>query len=159
MKATKLLYFGAIVIFGLAGTVAHAQGNGNGHGKGHDKDKHSDGDRDDRDDRGDRNDRHYVYSYSQHDRDEMHDWYDHHRSNLPPGLAKKDRLPPGLEKKMVIHEVIPAEYRVYVHPAPVEIVRVLPPPPPDCEHVVVGGHIVLMNRKTSVVLDIFNVGF
>ena len=159
MKAAKLLYFGAIVIFGLAGTVAHAQGNGNGHGKGHDKDKHSDGDRDDRDDRGDRNDHHYVYSYSQHDRDEMHDWYDHHRSNLPPGLAKKDRLPPGLEKKMVIHEVIPAEYRVYVHPAPVEIVRVLPPPPPDCEHVVVGGHIVLMNRKTSVVLDIFNVGF
>ena len=159
MKATKVLYFGAIVIFALAGTVAHAQGNSNGHGKGHDKDKHSDSDRDDRDDRGDRNDRHYVYSYSQHDRDEMHDWYDHHRSNLPPGLAKKDRLPPGLEKKMVIHEVIPAEYRVYVHPAPVEIVRVLPPPPPDCEHVVVGGHIVLMNRKTSVVLDIFNVGF
>ena len=150
MKTTKLLYLGAVVIFGVA-NVAYAQGNSNGHGKGH-KDKHSNGDQD-RDDRG------YAYAYSQHDRDELHNWYDHHQGSLPPGLAKKDRLPPGLEKKMVIHQLMPVEYRQYVHPAPVEIVRVLPPPPPDCEHVVVGGHIVLMNRKTSVVLDIFNVGF
>lgn len=157
MKATKLLYFSAIVFFGLAGTMAHAaQGNSQGHGKGHDKDNRSEGDqdRDDRDDHG-----HRQYAYSKHDRDQVQDWYEHHRGNLPPGLAKKDRLPPGLEKKMVVHEVIPAEYRVYVHPAPVEIVRVLPPPPPDCEHVVVGGRIVLMNRKTSVVLDVFNVSF
>jgi Ni/Co efflux regulator RcnB len=147
-----MLYFSAVVIFGIAASMAYAQGNGNGHGKGHDKDKHGDGD-DDRDDRA------YVYSYSKHDRDEMNDWYEHHRGNLPPGLAKKDRLPPGWEKKMAVHQVMPAEYREYVRSAPVEIVRVLPPPPPDCEHVVVGGHIVLMNRKTSVVLDIFNVGF
>jgi hypothetical protein len=149
VKATKFLFVGAVVIFGIA-NVAYAQGNSNGHGKGHDKDKHSDGDHD-RDSR--------DYSYSQHDRDELHNWYAHHQGNLPPGLAKKDRLPPGLEKKMVIHQVMPAEYREYVRPAPVEIVRVLPPPPPDCEHVVVGGRIVLMNRKTSVVLDIFNLGF
>jgi hypothetical protein len=152
VKATKLLYFGAVVIFGFAANLAYAQGNSNGHGKGHDKDKHSNGDQD-------RDSRDYEYSYSKHDRDELNNWYDHHRGNLPPGLAKKDRLPPGLEKKMVIHQVLPVEYREYVRPAPVEIVRVLPPPPPDCEHVVVGGHIVLMNRKTSVVLDIFNVGF
>ena len=152
MKATKLLYFGAVVILGIATSAAYPQGNGNGHGKGHDKDKHSDGN-DDRDDRV------YAYSYSKHDRDELNDWYDHHRGNLPPGLAKKDRLPPGWEKKMVVHQVMPVEYREYVRPAPLEVVHVLPPPPPDCEHVVVGGHIVLMNRKTSVVLDIFNVGF
>jgi len=33
-------------------------------------------------------------------------------------------------------------------------VRVLPPPPPDCAHVLVAGHIVLLNRKTNIVLDI-----
>jgi hypothetical protein len=32
----------------------------------------------------------------------------------------------------------------------------LPPPPPDCAHVVIGGHIVLMNRRTNVALDIFH---
>jgi hypothetical protein len=155
LKANKLLYFGAVVLFGLGSSLAYGQGNSKGHGKGHDKDSHGDSG----DERGDRDDRDSAYSYSQHDRDQMNDWYDHHRGHLPPGLAKKDRLPPGLEKKMVVHQALPVEYREYVHPAPVEIVRVLPPPPPDCEHVVVGGHIVLMNRKTSVVLDIFNVGF
>ena len=149
MKANRLLYFGAVVIFGVGAHSAYAQGKSNGHGKGHDKNKHSDGDYD-------RDGRDYAYSYSPHDRAELHNWYDNHRGNLPPGLAKKDRLPPGWEKKMVIHQVMPVEYREYVRPAPVEIVRILPPPP-DCEHVVVGGHIVLMNRKTSVVLDIFNV--
>jgi hypothetical protein len=154
VKANRLLYFGALVIFGVGATVAHAQGKSNGHGKGHDKDKHSDGDYD-RDGRDGRDGRDYAYSYSPHDRDELHHWYDNHRGNLPPGLAKKDRLPPGWEKKMVVRQVMPVEYREYVRPAPAEIVRILPPPP-DCEHVVVGGQIVLMNRKTSVVLDIFS---
>jgi hypothetical protein len=152
MKATRWLYFSAVVIFGVAANVTYAQGNSHGHGKGHDKDKHSYGGYD-------RDNRAYSYSYSKHDRDELRKWYARHQGNLPPGLAKKDRLPPGLEKKLVVHQVMPVEYREYVRPAPVEIVRVLPPPPPDCEHVVVGGHIVLMNRRTLVVLDIFNLGF
>jgi hypothetical protein len=152
VKASKLLYFGAAVILGFAASMGYAQGNGNDHEKGHYKDKHSNRDHD-------RDARVYTYSYSKHDRDELHNWYDLHRGNLPPGLAKKDRLPPGWEKKVVVHQVMPVEYREYVRPAPVEIVRVLPPPPPDCEHVIVGGHIVLMNRKTSVILDIFNAGF
>jgi hypothetical protein len=73
-----------------------------------------------------------ILSY---DRDELHHWYAH-RTSLPPGLAEKERLPPGWEKKVVVHRLMPVEYRTYVHPAPVELVRVLPPPPPDCQHVV-----------------------
>ena len=37
---------------------------------------------------------------------------------------------------------------------PEELERRLPPPPADCAHVLIGGHIVLVNRRTSVVLDI-----
>jgi hypothetical protein len=150
VKTTKRFLFGAAVILGVFANIAYSQRNSNGHGKGHEKDKTGGHDREGRA---------YIYSYSKHDRDELRNWYDHHREHLPPGLAKKDHLPPGWEKKMVVHQVIPVEYRTYVRPAPVEIVRVLPPPPPDCEHVVIGGHIVLMNRETSLVLDIFNVGF
>ena len=39
---------------------------------------------------------------------------------------------------------------------PVDVVRRLPPPPPDCENVVIGGHFVLLNRKTNIVVDIFH---
>jgi len=41
-------------------------------------------------------------------------------------------------------------------PCPEEIEHRLPPPPPDCAHVVIGGHVVLVNRSSYVVLDIFH---
>jgi hypothetical protein len=43
-----------------------------------------------------------------------------------------------------------------MYPCPEELERRLPPPPPDCAHVFIGGHIVLLNRKTEVVVDIFH---
>jgi len=55
-------------------------------------------------------------------------------------LVRNGTLPPGLQKR--------------IQPCPPELVRVLPPPPPDCAHVLVAGHIVLLNRKTNIVLDI-----
>ena len=41
-----------------------------------------------------------------------------------------------------------------LQPCPENLERRLPPPPPECDHVLVGGHIVLLNRRTSVVVDI-----
>jgi len=41
-------------------------------------------------------------------------------------------------------------------PCPYEVEHRLPPPPPGCEHVVIGGHVVLMNRSTFVVMDIIH---
>ena len=29
-------------------------------------------------------------------------------------------------------------------------------PPPDCAHVVIGGHLVLLNRRTHITVDIFH---
>jgi Ni/Co efflux regulator RcnB len=51
-------------------------------------------------------------------------------------------LPPGLRKKMM--------------PCPEEVERRLQPPPVGCEHVVLGGHIVLVNRSTYIVMDIIH---
>ena len=45
--------------------------------------------------------------------------------------------------------------KMIVH-CPGELERHLPPPPPDCEHVVIGGHIVLLNRRTFLVVDLFH---
>ena len=128
MKVTKWMFAGALAVLVLTGNSALAQGHG--HGKGHAKHQ------DDDDDQG-------GY-YKTGDRDYIRGWYDAHQSNLPPGLAKKDRLPPGLEKQLVRRGTLPPGLQK----------RRLPPPPPDCAHVLIAGHIVLLNRRTNVILDI-----
>lgn len=136
-----------------AGMLSLSGANLGAQGRGHDKDKgngNGNGNGKKGDDRG---------SFSDHDRDEMRSWMVANQSHLPPGLAKKDRLPPGLEKQLVVRGTLPPGLQKKIEPVPVELERRLPPPPPDCEHVVIGGHIVLMNRRTSIVLDIFHVEF
>jgi len=145
MPRMKWLGIWAAGIFLFSASAALAQDHGKGHGKGHDK--HGDDD----DDRGSE---HY---YKDHDREEIHGWYVEHANNLPPGLAKKDRLPPGLEKQLVLRGTLPPGLQKKIQPVPVELERRLPSPPPECAHVVIGGHIVLLNRRTNLVLDIFHV--
>ena len=111
-----------------------------GHGKNHDNDD---------EDRG----RSY---YSDHDRNEVRRWYHDSDDHLPPGLAKKDQLPPGLEKQLRVRGTLPPGLRKKMQPCPEEIERHLPPPPRECEHTVIGGHVVLVNRSTFVVLDIIH---
>ena len=123
----------------------HDKGHGNGHWR--DKGKHED--RDDDDDR-------RGYGFASHDRDEFRGWYSENYRHLPPGLAKRDRLPPGLERELVVRERFPRDLEAHVVMVPADLDRRLPPPPPDCERVAVGGHIVLRNRNTKVVLDIFH---
>lgn len=121
----------------LTGSQALPQG----HGKGHNK--HGE-----EDDQGD--------VYKEHDRQVLREWYGRHSSDLPPGLAKKDRLPPGLEKQLVRRGTLPPGLQKRIQPCPPELERQLPPPPPDCAHVVIGGHLVVLNRRTDVVVDIFH---
>jgi Ni/Co efflux regulator RcnB len=130
---------GVLLVMSLGVTrIARADGHGHGH------------DRDD-DDRG----RHY---YSDHDRDSARDWYhDHDRDgHLPPGLAKRDQLPPGLERQLRVRGTLPPGLRKKMRRCPEEVEHRLPPPPRGCEHVVIGGHLVLVNRSTYVVMDIIH---
>jgi Ni/Co efflux regulator RcnB len=93
-----------------------------------------------------------------HDREYMRDWYHEHDRDqqLPPGLAKRDRLPPGLEKQLRLRGTLPPGLRKKMMPCPEEVERRLPRPPAGCAHVVIGGHVVLVNRSSYVVLDIFH---
>jgi len=63
--------------------------------------------------------------------------------DLPPGLRKKyyrtGKLPPGWEKK--------------IRPFPPDLVRVLPAPPPNCEHGYIDGVAIVYDRKTRIILD------
>jgi Ni/Co efflux regulator RcnB len=139
MKIGKWIAVIAATILLSNGSIALAQGKG--HGKGHDK--HGDDDQD-------------AQFYKDHDREALHGWYAEHGDQLPPGLAKKDRLPPGLEKQLVRRGTLPPGLQKRLQPCPEELERQLPPPPPDCAHLVIGGHLVLLNRKTNIIVDIFD---
>lgn len=143
MTPNQLIRVCATAAFFLASGLCYGQGNGHGHGRGHNKGRHGD-------------DEQYQSSYSRHDKDEMRLWYREHDRDLPPGLAKRDRLPPGLERQLVVRGTLPPGLRKKIEPCPPELVRELPPPPADCEHVVIGGHLVLLNRRNFVVVDVFH---
>jgi hypothetical protein len=104
----------------------HDKDHGKGKGKGHDDD---DGDHDSRHFR--REDYVVIERYYGGPRD------------LPPGLRKKyyrtGKLPPGWQKKM--------------HPFPPELVRQLPPLPPNCERGYVDGVAIVYDRTTRIILD------
>jgi Ni/Co efflux regulator RcnB len=152
----------ALVSLALSMTVAVAQGNGHGHDK-HDRD-------DDRDRWQDREEGHghgHGHQAREHgnghgrghykDRDrDIHDWYRTHYSNLPPGLSKRDRLPPGLERQLVVNGTLPPGLRGKMQPCPRELEVMLPPPEPGYRHVVIGGNLVLVNRVSFQVADVFH---
>lgn len=149
----------AALSLSLSATIAVAQGNGHGHG--HDRDD-NDGwqDRDEGHGHGHGHDKdhgrgHAYGHYKDHDRD-IHDWYRAHYSHLPPGLAKRDRLPPGLERQLIVNGTLPPGLRGKMQPCPQELEVMLPPPPPNYEHVFVGGSLVLVNRVSFQIGDVFH---
>src|SRR5229473_4102495 len=164
MKSNGWLHTFAIAILALSTSVALAQHEGHGHGRGHDKHGNEDEDNDN-DRKGDSDKEHghkghgHGRGYDDRDHQVMHGWYEGHRGNLPPGLAKKDRLPPGLERQLELRGTLPPGLRGRIYAVPVDLERELPPPPPNCEHVFIGGHVVLLNRSTFVVVDVFHLGF
>ena len=105
------------------------------------------------DDDGDDQGRHY---YSEHDQNEMREWYRDRDDHLPPGLAKKDQLPPGLERQLQVRGTLPPGLRKKMTRCPEDLEQRLPPPPQGYAHMVIGGHIVLVNPQTYLVLDIFH---
>lgn len=148
----------AALSLSLSATIAVAQGNGHGHG--HDRDDDSDRwqDRDEGHGHGHDKDhgRGHAYGhYKDRDRD-IHDWYRAHYSHLPPGLAKRDRLPPGLERQLIVNGTLPPGLRGRMQPCPRELEVMLPPPPPNYEHVFVGGNLVLVNRVSFQIGDVFH---
>jgi hypothetical protein len=131
-----------LIIFMLAGFGVPANGT---HGaKGHGKNK---------------DDRYYEEHASrdpaitQKERVMLGRWYREGRG-LPPGLAKRDRLPPGLEKHLVRGGALPPGLQKKIQPLPVVIERELNVLPAGYRRGYVGGHIVIVNDKTSLVLDV-----
>jgi len=100
-------------------------------------------------------------TYSDRDRDSdsrvIATWYKEHPTEHPGrgrGRGRGHELPPGWEKKVVRSQAIPVEYREYVEPVPVVLVRTLPPVRPGWEFVLISNRVVLINRPTWMVIDV-----
>jgi hypothetical protein len=146
----KAFFAGAIACALICGGVA-AQGNGNGNGKdkgkGHNKQK---------DDQGENQGGYVQYGFGPHDREVIQTYYSGHKSGLPPGLAKRGgNLPPGLEKQLQRNGTLPPGLQKKLEPCPVELDRQLPPIPADYRRAVIDAHIVVLNRHTNVIVDIY----
>jgi hypothetical protein len=150
----------AVLLAGSGSVMARDHGHGHGHGD--DEDQGSHGDHANHGDHGRRGDRDWGRDdnrgryYRGHDQDEIRVWYRDHYQHLPPGLAKRDALPPGLERQLVVRGTLPPGLRRHMEPCPPDLVRELPPPPPHCEHVIISGHLVLLNRENFQIVDIFH---
>ena len=117
---------GSLLSLALSCTIAVAQGNGHGHDR-----------------------------YADHDQD-IRGWYRAHHDHLPPGLAKRDHLPPGLERQLVVNGSLPPGLQKKMQPCPRELEVMLPPPPPNYVHVVIGGNLVMYNRATLQIGDVLH---
>ena len=78
------------------------------------------------------------------------------RSNLPPGLAKRETLPPGLEKQLRERGTLPPglQKKIRIQPLPVELERQLTPIPTGYRRVVIAGNVIVMNPTTGLIYDI-----
>jgi hypothetical protein len=126
-----------------AAFAAPALAQGKGKGKGHQKDQSAD------DTRG-------RVAFSPRDQEIIRDYFRDQRSNLPPGLAKRDRLPPGLQKHLERDGTLPPGLQKRLQPFPDDLERRLPRLPVDCycDRRVIGVDVIILARRTQIIVDI-----
>ncbi len=82
------------------------------------------------------------------------DWFRRYHSDLPPGLAKRDRLPPGLEKQLRERGTLPPGLQKRVQPLPWELERRLRRLPRGYRRFIIGRNVILMDEGTAVIYEI-----
>lgn len=98
-----------------------------------------------------------VVLFTDSDRSIIGDYLRVNRSNLPPGLAKRDRLPPGLERQLQRNGRLPPGLQKRVAPFPVDLSRRLPPLPGGYSRVFLGHRAMILDQGMRI-LDLFLVG-
>jgi len=77
---------------------------------------------------------------------------------MPPGLAKRHRdLPPGLERQLRRNGHLPPGLDKKLHRFPLDLERRLSPLRPGLIRAMIGVHAVILDPRTSLILDVFKV--
>lgn len=92
--------------------------------------------------------------FSTRDRDLIYDYYSRGRKHkrTPPGLAKRSQLPPGLARQVERNGTLPPGLQGRGLPGDLE--SRLSGLPEGFVRLIVGTDVVLMNKKTRVIVDI-----
>jgi hypothetical protein len=156
---TAVLFISFAVSCFVQIALAQGQGHGNGQGKGQGKNKQvKDDDRND--ERGQIQDdvaRKGSINFSTRDRRLIYDYFRGSNSNLPPGLAKRgDNLPPGLQKQLERNGTLPPGLQKRLTPFPRELEVRLPRLPDIYRRGRVGDSVVIIDRRTQRILDVFD---
>ncbi len=92
--------------------------------------------------------------FSPRERQIINDCFEENRSDLPPGLAKRERLPPGLERQLQRNGTLPPGLQKRVQPLPDFCTSRLPRLPQTWVRVSLGGRIILLDSRQRIV-DMF----
>lgn len=86
----------------------------------------------------------------------IQEFFSGYSRGLPPGLAKRGgNLPPGLQRQLRRNGILPPGLQKRLEPLPVDLERRLPDIPEIWRRVILGPHIILLDRRTSRILDLF----
>jgi Ni/Co efflux regulator RcnB len=121
MNKHSILAIGIGALLAFSATTAHAQNDRQGHTQFDDKDRQTAG-----------------------------DWYKQHKDHPPAGFRDKDRLNADQESRLREGAPLDKDLRNKVHPAPEDLRRSLPEPPPNHRYVAIGGHLGLIDNHFQV---------
>jgi hypothetical protein len=96
-------------------------------------------------------------AFDDHEHVVVNGWWGEHRTHPGIGFRVEDRLPADWVPRLQAGLVFDAGWRARLHPVPVDLYRRLPPPPPHFTYYVVGGHVVLVDRRNWRVADVIRV--
>lgn len=144
-KRSCQILFLSIAAVTLTVVPAFAQGRGRGHENDHGEHFRGHG----RDHRRDRR-----ADFREHDRGVILSYYRDHRSDLPPGLARREELPPGLERQLRRNGRLPPGLRRRIVWFPTPLNRRLGPLPEGYRRCWVGNTALVVNVRTFGILDV-----
>ncbi|MEE9235380.1 MAG: hypothetical protein V3U28_08085 [Candidatus Acidoferrales bacterium] len=92
-----------------------------------------------------------------HDQERViREWFSNEQNleGLPPGLAKREELPPGLQRHLEKNGTLPPGLQKRIQPLPQNLESRLPKLPEGVKRVVVAGSVILLEERTSRIVDI-----
>jgi hypothetical protein len=99
------------------------------------------------------------HSFSPEERRKIEKYFQNHpdqRSQLPPGLAKKNKVPPGWQKKLAKGKPVPKDVWEMRQDLPKEILVKIPAPPEGVRIVRIMDRVIKVREDTRELLDELN---
>jgi Ni/Co efflux regulator RcnB len=98
-----------------------------------------------------------AQGFNDHDRQVVNDYAKQHQNNAPAGLRSQDQLTPEQERRLQSGQALDRQMQRQVHTPPRTLLRQLSPAPRGDRYVLIGQHMVLVDRHNNVVHDVIHV--